>query len=419
MNYFSLLPCEVTNNRVLMLLHYEEIINASIGNELNIDNNLQFWWNKIDYELQKYPHYTLKMFLEESLELEHYNYILSAIRFCKDDNEDIKHVFFQYGFITSNVEIMKKFAKSSCHGLLEMYQQRTIEDKKWISYITDSWCAMADLGWTGDDGFENSIYYCMGQIIREGYFIMDEYTQVLRSVLINDEIMPVKYLLMCGFPVDNRYRLDLLNELLNTCQSLSHLSTFPLHETYKKLLTRTELYNLSCNENIDKYGNLADKIWHNDNIEEFNIDDFFGDKNFSVPEGGRVPRYMIYRCYVRDNGKILNYIIENVNTQLRMAEFLGCCNLHINQFGKCLNLINQVSFDTFFKSFVRAYYYAVPYQRNIVKKINMLLRHPYFSDDNITQFCTFYKDRKSVISELNCLLFLRDDRIYRRLGINC
>ena len=111
--------------------------------------------------------YGIYELLDEALKLKQYMYFEAAIKKYSilDNNDPIISLFFKYGFVTDNVKIMKKYAKSSKHDLLKVYQQHRIQQK---------------FGESNDD---------LVEIIEAGYFTISEYYNVLSLALKDGDVV--------------------------------------------------------------------------------------------------------------------------------------------------------------------------------------------------------------------------------------
>ena len=415
MNPFKGIPIEI-NEHILLELPYESIIDTCKSLEINICEDINFWWKKINYELNLYnqPFYDLYQLLREALQMNQYNYFEATIKFSQSDDELIHDLFFKYAFIIDDIDLMKQYAKTNDHGLVEIYSQLTEEDEQLMAALFNmdyegilnqilknkETVYMLDIEETqfiqqNKDKFLSSSYGKIANIIQYGYFTLDDYYQLLDNVLRNTNYDMLRYLLYLGFPLSNHPRRKIFNKLIDKYIDADEHIILSLIDIYIKWIANYNELQIFIHQNYENLPSyITDKIymdddccdmrqydfWINDDLDEFlYVEDYEIVEDWGIPPSpqytvlqGRMMKYL--PAY--PNSKIINYMISNPNSEF--VELLAYSNLTMNQFAKLLDVLNINQFKLFFKHFLEMGYKSSRDNINLLSKTSLIINTPKF-----------------------------------------
>lgn len=330
------IPKEIQQREIFLDMSYEDIINSCKSGIVDICNNSSFWLEKMNHEIDKYnsPVYNDYEFLREALELEQYEYFEAVLqdKSFDYDNNYIKHLLFQYGFVTNNLKIMKKYAVSDAHGLLKV----STDPQKIFNILANGYFTFKEY------------YNLISLLLKQGNISVLEQTRWILPVRLHphrkifDKLI-FKYI---GFSQYDKQHDKLIFSLLVNiyCKYVSsHYELFNLiHQNYY-------VDTIDIDVKVFIYPNSIPDEYVNDNLKIFKRSPLSVLENFHEELSTYVYHrdYKILRNMVYKNGKIIDYIITSSNKDGRTLSYIASLCLDIKQFRLLLATLNNEQFKTF------------------------------------------------------------------------
>lgn len=428
-NYFELLPEEIRWD-ISLLSTYDEILNSCEAHIVEVCNNPDFWWRKLNFEIHNHniTGYDVYQFLYETLYMNRYKYFEGALKNYNLNEDKVIHLFFCYGFAIDNINIMKKYATTDRHNLYKAYKN-------------------------------NQDY---SDILLNGYYTLDELYKIIELALQrdalneivsyirphiksnSDSILPIRYhprrhifdkliLRYIGIDTDQ----DIINfqvliyiyteivaskkELYNLIFKTYHISTINFH-IFSKIYKDFEGTFLRRYGVDKRYGYIKMLETEDISIDVSGIqyDDDFGvaiviTDSLNYFKISRDINYTTNYDLVYNNGKIIDYLINtNLSEELpTIIEYLAKYKLSISQFKQCIQKFNEDEFNKFVYLFM-VYYNATGdryisgeiYDVHYFKKMEILMNNDMLSYETIKRICKQLHDKN--------MLFVRDKYIFLR-----
>lgn len=437
--YFELLPRDI-NWDIALNLTYEEVMNSC--DVIKICDNPDFWWKKLNYELDKYkgPYYDMYQFVYESLYMGRYNYFKGAIKNYKAGDERIKDLFFRYGFAVDDMDIMRQYTKKKHRGLYEKYKNK----QEYSRVLMNGYYTFTEF------------YKFISLALKRG-----ELERILADIKLID--LPIRYhprrkifnkLIFRYIGVSNSYNIHPFmmpsnSDDIHTFMTLRFIYT-------QKVASSNEMYNLLFEtyflstldygifrELYDDPHNVLSRITDElykavkrieDNNERINIsapgykyatlltDNLELFKKFKQFED---PKYTNDRNIVYDNSRIIRYLItKKINTP-NVLNNLSWSQLNILQFIKLVKHVDQHQLNKLALTFT-VYYTHMGGRREKIEdndvyffqKAEILMKDDRLSDETIEEACDTLNSFKILFVE-SMGIFRRDPRVQRtieRLG---
>lgn len=414
----SLLPEHYPN--VLYNLSYEDIINTcKSGGIIDVCNeeHLKLWWDKIVHDIEEVnqPYFDLYAFLNAALNLGQHLYLKAAMKYYDENSGDdllrsdptlIYQIFFQYGFITDDEEIMKNYV---------------VINNKWLRD-----------------------YYKLGvnlpefeKIIKKGYYTLDEYYDILSKVLINanlEDILLIKNISMSFNLHPRRHKFDILiwkyiGFSVNADEKEKDIMRFrelvDIYKTY--ILNPKYFYNLiydtyildTIDDRLRKFMypkiNFTSEMWIFDDIHKF----VARGRAQYVDVGKMLINIKLdenYKDLVYDNGHIQKYLLDNIDPNVLNYTLLYffVVNLRLDQFKRFFDMVGDDYFSGALREFIISLIDHSKYAENVIEKIQFLLKHNKLKEETIQLLMQSFKaEYAGNISNPHLMIFFADEFVRR------
>lgn len=393
MSAFRGLPSEI-NTGILVQLSYEEIKDTCLTQDLNLCDDVNFWWEKVKYELENNA-INLEILLREATELRQYEYLKATLANYHDNDTRVFKVLFNYGFIIDNIEILRKYAQTQQHDLIQQYSLiNSYDDEIYEDTLHGEITKHTTYNWKyteSENIYLNTAYGKIQQIIKHGYYTLNELYKLISLSLENNKLNVLKLIIAINLPLPSHPRRNIFDKLILRYIGLSRNPEYHAQDTLKFgllvslyvkiIINEHSLYNLIYNnyniESIDSkmyriiYSPLTevfaqstlvairhdkkqpDVIWLLDLVNKFQIKHVQYCLNRYQWKGRSKFLQLIY-----DNGKIMNHLITQYITRTPYEEskfiirFLANANLSINQFKACMKNMNNEQLEYFVENFL-------------------------------------------------------------------
>lgn len=409
-------------------LSYEDIINSCQSEVFPYCDDLTLWYDKIKFEMDYYD-YDLHEFLRQALEMRQYYYLEAALKFESNDI-NIMNILFKYGFITDNIAIMKQYAKENVGGLYKTYKRINDTDRKWVEEREEY--ETIDI-----DKYKSNNYIKIYVIIKRGYFILNDYYDMLSLVLKKNDLNTLYFLSEINLPTRIHPRYIIFNKLIlryigyhpNQFKRKKELHLFKhLKSLYVlKLSSRKNLYNLIFDtyiiEDINKqicqeiystykdpyfYDRKYGKIWIFDDLSAF--------IEISTRNNEVLNKHNSDLIY--NNGKIIEYIIDKSSEGTYFIIFLANANLNLIQFDKVVGNVND-SFLVFMIYYLKSLI-GIKQRSFTLQKLNILIQNEQFVSLNIKILQVFFEIEKvyGIKYDYDIIVFLKQPLVARYMKEN-
>lgn len=440
MSYFSQLPPEVYRHRFIKQLSYEELINLCKSEHVNFCDDLLLWKEKMEYEIKIYNSelYGLHEFLREALLKKHYYYFKAALKYYAQEaveDERLALIFRQYGYMIDDMNIMKKYSTTNDHGLDEAYSSITQKDKK----LYQKFLHLRETGSLTEyhvDQMNTTPYIKISNIIKNGYFSIDEYYRIISLSLKEKNITTLKFLAIWSivFPIKFHPRSNIFDKLIWKYIGFAKKGSEKYRDQEKfqllfiiyaaQISSPYNLYNLIHNTyevNSINYAVISlifplslkkTKTWIFDDIESFR-------KEFVNNKVQTLLKYNELASY--NNSLIMNYLINKVKNSNKddiLLQFLAEKYLSIQQLEQILLNLKDESYFEFLKHFIIS---QIPTDYNVdaqnIYKFEMLINDSRFEKitPEITINILTRISAKPNLTNHDLCVFLRQPRIYKYL----
>lgn len=397
----------------LLTVSYKDIINTCEVGIIKLCDDSNFWLDKMKFEIDYYnvPFYDNYEFLREALKMgqrKYFDALLNNSHLIPDD-ERIHLLFFKFGFMNNDKEIMQRFSSYKYNkNLIKVYNSKGKKTWKKIQ-----------------------------KVIEEGIFTIDEYYQILNKSMKNYDFTILRKMVEIPLPVryhpqlkkfdklifryigigDNqdeqafRWLVRIYTKVVSSYKRLYNL----IYDTYQiesiKYSIKDNLYEAFYHSELD---DEEAQMWINDDLNTFkkrpltHISKFLHTfHNYDV-DSDNVTADIIDFCY--NNGKIINWIIENYITKReeKIIDYLSLINLNVEQFKLCLKKFNGEQYNYFFMAFLfNIAQYPDPVNSNRLRKAELLMEDKHYAKwgrNQVKNVASIYENEPKIDRDTSIIL---------------